>query len=100
LDCGGGHGHDGNVARRYVVRGVVADEVGGAVAVYDGHLDVHEDDVWLRMWWVGRVGCGEVVEGFFAVPDCRDFEAEFADRFDGYLLVDGTMFLLARFSGQ
>lgn len=78
----------------------MADQVGSAVAIYDGHLDVHEDDVGLEMWRVGGVGCGEVVEGFFAVPDCGDFETEFADGFEGYLLVDGTVFLLARFSEQ
>lgn len=68
------------------------DEVGRAVAVYDGHLDVHEDDVWFGVRRVGRVGCGEIVECFFAVPDCGDLEAELADGFEGYLLVDGTDF--------
>jgi hypothetical protein len=55
-------------------------------------LDVHEDDVWFGVRRVGRVGRGEIVEGFFAVPDCGDFEAELADGFEGYLLVDGTDF--------
>ena len=72
---------------------MVADEVGRAVAVYDGHLDVHEDDVGFRVRWLGGVGCGEVVESFLAVPDCGYFEAEFADCFQGYLLVDGTVFV-------
>jgi hypothetical protein len=68
------------------------DEVGRAVAVYDGHLDVHEDDVWFGVRRIRRVGCGEIVECFFAVPDCGDLEAELADGFEGYLLVDGTDF--------
>jgi len=68
--------------------------VRGAVAIYDGHLNVHEDDVGFGVWRFGGVCCFKVVEGFFAVPDCEDFEAEFADGFEGYLLVDGTGFFL------
>ena len=65
--------------------------MGGAIAVDDGHLHVHEDDVGFLVRWTGRGGCEEVVEGFFTVPDCGDDKAEFADCFEGYLLVDGTV---------
>lgn len=68
----------------------MAYEVGRAVAVDYGHLYVHEDYIGFWVWWVGRGCCEEVVEGFFAVPDCVDVEAEFADCFEGYLLVDCT----------
>lgn len=53
----------------------MADKVGGFIAVYDGHLDVHENYVGFWVGRVGRVGCKEVIEGFFAVPDCVYGEA-------------------------
>jgi hypothetical protein len=71
---------------------VVPDEMSCFIAVDDGHLDIHEDDIWFRVWWIFAIGCEEVVECFFAVPDCGDLEAELADGFEGYLLVDGTDF--------
>ena len=67
---------------------VVADGVGGFVAVHDGHLDVHEDDV--RTGLVGGGGL-EVVEGFFAVPYCTYGETELFDGFECNLLVDGVV---------
>jgi hypothetical protein len=69
---------------------VVADEMSGTVTVYDRHLDVHEDDIGFGVGWFGGVGCGEVVKSFFAIPDCGNFEAEFTNGFEGYLLVYGT----------
>lgn len=71
--------------------------MGSAIAIYNGHLYVHKDYVRFEVWRVQRVGCGEVIEGFFAVPDCRDDEAEFVDGFEGYLLVDGTVTYVSSF---
>ena len=72
----------------------MSDQVGSAVAVNNGHLDVHEDDVGFRVRWIGRVGGFQVVEGFFTVPDCGYHEPKFADGFEGYLLIDGTILVL------
>ena len=51
LDSGGCHGDNGNGthARKIGVGCMVADEVGRPVAVEDGHLHIHEDDVRFRM---------------------------------------------------
>ena len=106
LDGGGGHGDDGEGSDGGVgrVRVVVADHVGRAVAVEDGHLDVHEDDVWVAVVGIGVGGVGggggfyEVVERFFTVPDRVDGEAEFSDRLQGYLLVDLAVFCKISFS--
>ena len=65
-----------------------ADEVGCAVAVKDGHLDVHED--YVGFGFAGRRGCYEVIESFPTVPNSTDREAIFLYCFEGNLLVDGA----------
>lgn len=66
------------------------DDVAGSVAVYDGHLDVHEDYVRFSVCRLGLLGFEEVVECFFAVPDRFYLEAQFLDGLGGDFLVDLT----------
>lgn len=87
MDSGGGHSDDGDTARGQAEGHVVSNEVRGFVAINDGHLYVHEDDVGFGVRGVGNVGGEEVVEGLFAVPDGGNEEAEFADGAKGDLLV-------------
>lgn len=73
-----------------MVRSMATEEMGGPVSVDDGHLNIHKNYVGLRMG--SRVGVGgeDVIKGFFAVPDCGNDKAEFLNRFEGNLLIDGT----------
>lgn len=69
---------------------MMSDYVTCSVAVYDWHLNIHEDYIWFFMGGVGSRGEEEVVEGFFAVPNCFYLEAELFYGSQGYLLVDGA----------
>ncbi len=85
-DGGRGHGDDEHVADGGI--GVLADEFRGVVAVEDGHLDVHEDEV------EGLVFEGAAAEGFHgleAVAVGFGFEAQLCDEGDGDFLVDGVV---------
>lgn len=79
------------MAGEVAVRRVMPDDVRCAVAVNDGHLHVHQDDVGLEVFGVWCFGRNEVLEGFFAVPYSSYCEAELADRLESDLLVDGTV---------
>src|SRR6478752_9023271 len=58
------------------------------VAINDGHLYVHENDIWLL--FDSFLNTGEVFQGFLAVPGSRHLETEFANGFRSNLLVDRT----------
>ena len=64
----------------------MTNQVGGTVAVEDGHLHVHEYNVgfWSRCRWREE----EIVKSFPTIPDGRDREAKLTDGFDSDLLID------------
>ena len=55
LNGRGRHGYDGKCpyASNGRIRPMVTDEMGRSIAVKDGHLTIHEDDIW---FWVGGAG--------------------------------------------
>ena len=77
----GGHGDDDDVTTG---RLSAADLFGGLVAVHDGHLAIHEDEV-------VAIG-GDHVDCFLSVGGEFYFEAETLERAGGDELVDGVVF--------
>ena len=66
----------------------MTDEMGRSIAIEDGHLAVHEDDIW---FWMSRAGSfQQIVESFLAVPYRIYRESKFSDCLKSDLLVDST----------
>ena len=88
LDGGRGHGDDWSLLDAWdrVVGTVMADEVSGAIAVENGHLYVHQDDVWARTPL--GVLLQKVVERFLTIPDRIDRETKSFDGLGRNLLVN------------
>ena len=90
LDGARRHGNNGDLADKRFVWEVVAEKVGAFVAVNDGHLNIHEDDIWSPLLSAPRGR--EVFEGLFAIPRRFNLKSQLPDCFDGDLLVDGIVF--------
>jgi hypothetical protein len=57
LDGGCGHGYDRDISGEDIVECMVAEEVGRSVAIYDGHLNIHENDIWFGMRRIVAIDC-------------------------------------------
>lgn len=67
---------------------MMTDQMGCSIAIQDGHLAVHENNIG---FWVSRAGSfQQIIESFLAIPHCIHGEPEFADCFESDLLVDST----------
>ena len=67
---------------------MMTNEMGCSIAVEDGHLAVHENDIRFR---VSRAGSfHQIVESFSAIPYSVYGETKFSDCFESDLLVDST----------
>jgi hypothetical protein len=68
---------------------MVSQKVSAFVAVDNGHLHIHENNV--RLLFDASVNASEVLKSFFAVPSSCYLEAKFTDGFRGDLLIDRTV---------
>jgi hypothetical protein len=64
------------------------------VSINDGHLHIHQDDIWLRFDTL--VNTREIFQGFLSIPGSRHLEAKSTDCFGRNLLVDGAITVSSR----
>jgi hypothetical protein len=86
LNGRGGQSHNGDIVGVRFEGHLVPEEIGAPIAVDDGHLDVHENN--LRLGLLPLTGGFHVGQSFLAVAYCRGLETELLDGRDGKLLVD------------
>lgn len=67
---------------------MMTDEMGRSIAIEDGHLAVHEDDIRFRVSHARSFQ--QIVESFLAIPHSVHGESKFPDCLESDLLVDGT----------